>query len=155
MPERGIAQLMTDVRAHAAHLVAQLGADPSVANPFLQAVAALEQHVSDGPAPTRATRQASMAAPSADDPSSRWTDHRDSLLHDALRQAEAECAQFEQVLTQVPTGICMLHGPKYRYTFTNPIYDKVAGRTDMVGRTVRELFPEIVGQGIFELLDQV
>ena len=39
--------------------------------------------------------------------------------------------------------------------FANPAYTKLAGREDLVGQTIRAAFPDIEGQGFFELLDQV
>jgi PAS domain S-box-containing protein len=37
----------------------------------------------------------------------------------------------------------------------NNAYSKIFGRPDIIGMTVREAFPELEGQGFFELLDQV
>ena len=128
MSPTGIDQRILDVRLQADRLVAQLGAVDAA--PFLAAVAVLEQQLAE----QAAERQAAATA---------------------LQCAETECAQFQQALTNAPLGVCMFHGPEQHYTFTNPIYDQVGGRSDMVGHTVRELFPEIAGQGIYELLDGV
>lgn len=73
----------------------------------------------------------------------------------ALHQAETQNGQFRQALLEMPLGLCLLDGADYRYTFTNPAYDQLAGRTDMLGKTVHDVFPELEGQGIYELLDAV
>ena len=73
----------------------------------------------------------------------------------ALHTNADQHSQFLQLLTEVPTGVAILSGQELRYTFTNPIYNQIAGRTDMVGKTLRELYPELEGQGIHEILDGV
>ena len=73
----------------------------------------------------------------------------------ALHTNADQHSQFLQLLTEVPTGICICEGPDHRFTFTNPAYDQLAGRSNLVGKTLREAFPELQGQGIVELLDAV
>jgi signal transduction histidine kinase len=41
------------------------------------------------------------------------------------------------------------------FEITNKSYMQMIGRTDLVGKTVREALPYVEGQGFFELLDQV
>lgn len=118
------------IRAEAERLIQQAGLRPIAAHPLLEAVSTLETTVTAAQA-------------------------KDVALHAALEQAEDTSAQFQQVLRNDPTGICVLHGREFIYTFTNPIYEQFVGRTDMVGKTVRALFPEVAEQGIFELLDQI
>lgn len=127
MVDNRIGEQMQTVRMLAAQLVAQLGADSSAAAPFLQAITALEQQVLNRDA----------TAPDRDVTSS--AEH----LQDALHHAEARAALFQQVLTDVPTGVCLLQGQEQRYIFTNPSYDQLAGRTNVIGKTVPEVFPEI------------
>jgi PAS domain-containing protein len=73
-------------------------------------------------------------------------------------QAELERNRLHELFMQAPAAIGLLSGPEHRFTFVNRDYVKLTGRRgaeDFVGRTVREAFPEIEGQGIFELLDGV
>lgn len=60
-------------------------------------------------------------------------------------------------LMQAPAAIAILEGPEHTYTFANTLYLKLYGRTEaeLLGRTVREVFPEVAGQGIYELFDSV
>ena len=133
MAEHGIDEEIMAVRRQAMQLVAQLNAAPGSAAPLLQAVAALEARLGNAPPP----------------PS------RDADTATALHEANAHIARLHQVLMDVPVGICMLHGPEQRYIFTNPSYDHILGRTDLLGRTVREVFPQDVEQGLLEILEQV
>ena len=59
--------------------------------------------------------------------------------------ASAKCRASSRVLS----------GPEHVYEYVNDAYVKISGRSDFVGRSVREVFPELAGQGYFELLDQV
>lgn len=63
---------------------------------------------------------------------------------------------MHQVLMNIPAMIAILKGPDHRYELANPIYMKVIGEErQVIGRPVREALPELEGQGIYELLDNV
>ncbi len=55
----------------------------------------------------------------------------------------------------LPGFIAVLDGPEHRYEFVNATYSRLFGERDYVGKSVGELFPELEGQGIFELLNRV
>ena len=63
---------------------------------------------------------------------------------------------FSQLLMNVPAVIAVLEGPEHRYVLANPLYYQVVchGR-EIIGKPVRTALPELEGQGIFELLDEV
>ncbi len=72
--------------------------------------------------------------------------------------AESERSRLHELFMQAPAAIGFLSGPEHRFTFVNLDYLKLTGRQraeDFVGKTVREAFPELEGQGLFELLDGV
>jgi len=72
--------------------------------------------------------------------------------------AESERSRLRELFMQAPAAIGFLTGPEHRFTFVNLDYLRVTGRRraeDFVGKTVREAFPELEGQGLFELLDGV
>lgn len=80
-------------------------------------------------------------------------------IEDARRArtiAEEERARMYQVFMAAPAFICALRGPDHVFEFANPQYARLAGagRT-LIGRKARDAFPEIEGQGFFELLDEV
>ena len=50
--------------------------------------------------------------------------------------------------------MAVLRGPHHIFELTNASYDRLTGHRELLGKTVREVFPEIEGQGYFELLDE-
>ncbi|OPZ83765.1 MAG: putative diguanylate cyclase YegE [bacterium ADurb.Bin429] len=59
------------------------------------------------------------------------------------------------ILEHVPAGIAVLEGPKHRFLLVNPAYEPfIAGKGDVHGRTVAEVFPEIA-ETVVPLLDHV
>ena len=59
------------------------------------------------------------------------------------------------MLQQMPGFVALLSGPEHRFEYVNNAYVEIAGDRGFVGRNVRELFPDIAGQGFYELLDEV
>ncbi len=73
-------------------------------------------------------------------------------------EAELERGRLRESFTMAPAAMALLSGPEHRFTFLNAAYVKMAGRDgidELLGKTMREAFPELEGQGIHELLDQV
>ncbi|MBC7484002.1 MAG: response regulator [Rhizobacter sp.] len=67
-----------------------------------------------------------------------------------------EQARRQQILMQqMPGFVGVLRGPTHVYEYVNDAYVALSGRTGFLGRTVRDAFPELEGQGFFELLDDV
>ncbi|MBR9989328.1 MAG: PAS domain-containing protein, partial [Gemmatimonadetes bacterium] len=54
-----------------------------------------------------------------------------------------------------PNFMTMLSGPEHRFVQANPAYLRLVSREAVVGRTVREVLPELVDQGIMVILDRV
>ncbi len=76
----------------------------------------------------------------------------------AWSAAEAEKARLRDLFTRAPALICVLKGPEHIYELANPIYISTVGRlneSDLVGKSIREAMPELLGQGLFEVLDGV
>lgn len=87
---------------------------------------------------------------------------RTQQLQAALQEAEqqrtqvaSQRRQLDQILGQVPAAIATLSGPEHRYSFFNEGYQALSGHRTELGRTVAEVFPEVVAQGFVGLLDQV
>ena len=78
--------------------------------------------------------------------------HRDPDQVLARRQAVEDVERFAQLFQQAPGFVALLRGPDHVWEFANPAYTKLAGREDLVGQTIRAAFPDIEGQGFFELL---
>jgi PAS domain S-box-containing protein len=75
---------------------------------------------------------------------------------DAARHAEAHAREhLTRTFEQAPVPIAVVEGPEHRFTLANPSYRRFAAERVLEGRTVREAFPELEGQGIYEILDGV
>jgi len=73
----------------------------------------------------------------------------------AGRRVSAERDRQRQLFGQMPGFVGVVAGPAHVYEYVNDAYIKISGRSDFIGRSVRDVFPELAGQGYFELLDQV
>jgi signal transduction histidine kinase len=56
---------------------------------------------------------------------------------------------------QAPVAIAVLRGPEHTFVSCNRAYAALAGNRALVGHTIREAFPELDVDTIYELLDQV
>ena len=68
---------------------------------------------------------------------------------------ESHTRRLTTIFQHAPVAIAILKGPRHVFEFANDSYLEVAGRDAIVGQTIREVFPELEGQGIYELLDSV
>lgn len=69
-----------------------------------------------------------------------------------------ELTQLHHVIMQTPTPLVVMSGPQHRFTFCNTAYAELMQRTDIsqiIGRTVREVLPELKGQPFLKQLDDV
>jgi PAS domain S-box-containing protein len=73
----------------------------------------------------------------------------------ADRRIAAERERQQQLLGQMPGFVGVLSGSQHIYEYVNEAYLAISDRTDFIGKSVRQMFPELEGQGYFELLDQV
>jgi PAS domain S-box-containing protein len=73
----------------------------------------------------------------------------------AERKLVAEQDRQRALFERAPGFIAILKGPEHIFEFANAAYARATGRQAFVGRPVREVFGDLEGQGIFELLDQV
>lgn len=73
----------------------------------------------------------------------------------AQRREIEEKLRQQRMFEQAPGFICTLSGPDHVFDFANAAYRRLFGERQFVGRTVREVFPELGGQGFYETLDSV
>jgi PAS domain-containing protein len=71
------------------------------------------------------------------------------------RASEQERKRQQHLFEQMPGFVAILSGPEHVYEYANKSYREIAGQRDLVGLTVRQAFPDIEGQGFYELLDDV
>ncbi len=78
------------------------------------------------------------------------------LLRTAVRNVERENARrYARIFEQAPVSIAILRGPNHVFEIANSYYRRLAGRVDVLGRSVAEAIPEVVDQGFVALLDRV
>jgi len=68
---------------------------------------------------------------------------------------EMERARLRTLFDQTPGFMAFLSGPTHVFELANRAYFEIVGRSDIIGRTVRDALPEIAVQGYVELLDRV
>jgi signal transduction histidine kinase/PAS domain-containing protein len=73
----------------------------------------------------------------------------------AERRQAAERERQRAIFQQMPGFVGVLGGPDHVFEYVNDAYVAIAGPRAFVGRSVREVFPELEGQGFYELLDRV
>jgi signal transduction histidine kinase/DNA-binding response OmpR family regulator len=79
-----------------------------------------------------------------------------SQIH--LAQARKEVAEkLKGLLMQAPAAIAIMEGPDHMVTMANNRFLKMYARTEgeIIGKVLRDVYPEVEGQGIYELFDQV
>ncbi|MGZ8282098.1 MAG: PAS domain-containing sensor histidine kinase [Allosphingosinicella sp.] len=76
-------------------------------------------------------------------------------LTDHLDRVRREREAFNTLYQDAPGFIATMEGADHRFTYVNTAYQQLVGHRPMVGRTVAEAFPELVGQGFISLLDDV
>jgi PAS domain S-box-containing protein len=73
------------------------------------------------------------------------------------RAVREEREQLYALFEQAPSAIAVLQGDELRYELANPRYQQVFGRSadQLLGQTIYSVFPELEGQGVFGLLEDV
>ena len=79
----------------------------------------------------------------------------EKLIAAEKEAAKAEADTLRRLLLDAPGFMCVLEGPDHVFKITNKAYLQLVGHRDLIGIPVRKAFPEIEGQGFFELLDRV
>ncbi len=94
------------------------------------------------------------------------SDRPPSAVEEALRQsqaaekaaraeAELQRQRFYDLLMQLPAHVAVHEGPDQVFTLVNPYYQRLAPGRDLLGQPIREAWPELVSQGILNVLDGV
>jgi PAS domain S-box-containing protein len=71
------------------------------------------------------------------------------------RQLATESERLRHLFEQAPGFMCVLRGPDHVFELANGAYLRLVGQRDLIGKRVREAFPEVEGQDFFEMLDGV
>lgn len=75
--------------------------------------------------------------------------------YDNYQQAQQQRQALYSLLMKAPACVSIMRGPEHRFEFANEDFAALGQHTEVVGHTLREIFPELEGQGIFEIIDRV
>ncbi len=73
----------------------------------------------------------------------------------AERRMRAAEARWRELFDQAPGFMCVLSGSEHRFEYFNSRFAELVGRTDILGKSVLEAFPQVESQGFLALLDGV
>ncbi|PBB67292.1 PAS domain-containing sensor histidine kinase [Mesorhizobium sp. WSM4312] len=62
---------------------------------------------------------------------------------------------LSQMFEQAPGFMALLQGPDHVFELTNAAYQRLIGDRQVIGKSIRDAFPELEGHEFFEHLDQV
>jgi signal transduction histidine kinase/DNA-binding response OmpR family regulator len=78
------------------------------------------------------------------------------LLRARVRAVENEHRRrLAEVFSHAPVAVAVLRGPAHVFELANGPYRELIASREVLGQSIREAVPELAGQGIFELLDEV
>jgi len=83
---------------------------------------------------------------------------RDALLErekQTRAEVDAQRERLHRVLMQAPAMVSLTSGPDHVFELANPRYMRAIGNRQVIGRPIREALPELEGQGLFEMLDDI
>jgi PAS domain S-box-containing protein len=81
--------------------------------------------------------------------------HAEALHARLMREAETQRERQAQAFQLAPSFMALMRGPQHVFELANERYYQLIGRRDIIGLPVREALPELDGQGVFEMLDEV
>ena len=78
------------------------------------------------------------------------------LLRSQIRAMEKRHAdRMATIFAQAPVAIAITRGPNHVFELANAPYQELVGNRPIIGRSVRESLPELEGQTVLDLLDNV
>lgn len=70
-------------------------------------------------------------------------------------QAETDRTHLYALLDQAPALIAVTAGPDHVLEFANQMFLELSGRPEVMGKPLREVFPDLRGQKLFALFDRI
>lgn len=71
------------------------------------------------------------------------------------KSLEVERQRFRDLYNEAPSCMGILKGPNYIFEIANPLYLQLIGKHDIVGKSAKDVFPELESQGLRSILDKV
>ena len=78
-----------------------------------------------------------------------------STGHQARGSGSGGPGPLPELLESMPAAVAYVAGPDLVFEFASDAYRQALGKRDMIGRPLREVRPEAVGQPMYEALGQV
>lgn len=78
-----------------------------------------------------------------------------AALISARAEAELERRKLHNIFMQAPAMICILEGPQHVFSFANPTYQQLVGNRPILGKPILEAMPELEGQTVIGMLNDV
>ncbi len=69
--------------------------------------------------------------------------------------AEDSIKKLNEYFKDLPAAFSILKGPDHIHEMTNQLYSEITGNRNLIGKSIKEAFPELKEQGFFEILDKV
>ncbi|MGI4866389.1 MAG: PAS domain-containing protein [Janthinobacterium lividum] len=76
-------------------------------------------------------------------------------LQAARTESEAQRVRLEQVFQNAPAAIAVYDGPELVFELVNPVYQALLPGRSLLGKSVRQAFPEVAELPIYQTLRQV
>ncbi len=75
----------------------------------------------------------------------------------ARKKIKENEALLQTIFFNAPVAIAVIQGPDHTYVMANNEYQNIVNRTaqQLVGKTSKAIFPELIGTGTFEILDDI
>ncbi|MEO7584790.1 MAG: PAS domain S-box protein [Ferruginibacter sp.] len=96
--------------------------------------------------------------------SARW-DEKDRIRYGVARDVtdkkklqqafEAERKRLHDLFSHAPTSMGVLKGENHVVEITNPLFLALIGKVNIIGKPITAILPEIVSQGLIQILDDV
>ncbi|WP_428149522.1 sensor histidine kinase [Brevundimonas sp.] len=81
--------------------------------------------------------------------------NRARAVQEDNRRLEKERNRLVEMFMQAPGFVAILSGADHVFQMHNDAYARIIGRSNVVGKSIRDALPDLAGQGYYELLDSV
>ncbi|MDZ7808296.1 MAG: hypothetical protein U5K71_14460 [Gracilimonas sp.] len=76
----------------------------------------------------------------------------DQIL-DLLETEQKARLHMQDMFEEAPTAIAVLEGEDHKFTFVNDNYKELIGKRNVTGKTIDEVSPELIDQGLTKMID--
>ncbi len=84
-----------------------------------------------------------------------FLDGKNRVPERATQAHDVTAKQLAEIIELAPAFMAVFRGPTFIIEMANDAYRQLVGHRELIGLPVREAFPEIEGQGFFELVEHV